>query len=415
MNNHTKSILSNYTNSKDKADFYRTQSIAHKLFILHNITKKEKSRLINSLHETEILELSKLLDPDELTDVIQFLPKHKQQRIIQKLNISIKEHVDFLLKFTPESAAGIMSVNYILIDTTFSKKQIEEKIESHMQNGKKEPTILVVDRFRHLIGELRLSALLLEKKEDLFSKLRELPTIKSDEDQEECINIFKQHKHEKLVVLDESNNILGLIHAKDLFKVIEQENTEDFYAIAGVHKEEDITDKISEKVKHRLGWLMINMATAFLAAFVVSLFESTISKIVILAAFMPIVAGMGGNAGSQTTAIIVRSLALKHIDKKLGFSILRKEFSAAIVNGVVIGFCVAVIALLYGQSSLFGLVVGLALLANLAIAAIFGTLVPLTLKAFDIDPASSSSVFVTTSTDVFGFMIFLGLATVMLL
>jgi magnesium transporter len=309
-----------------------------------------------------------------------------------------------------------MSINYIIVPIETSKTIILERIKKHIELGKKEPTILIVNSERKLLGELRISNLLFEKKEkEIYTNIKKLPSIRYDEDQTEVISRFKEHRHEKIIVLDEKETVMGLIHARDIFKLIEDENTENFYAISGLQKEEDITDSAFDKVKYRFSWLLINLLTAFLAAFVVSRFEETISKIVILAAFMPIVAGMGGNAGTQTVAILVRSLALKKIDSSLGKKILLNEILASSVNGLLIGLLVGLIAYIYGESILFGLVAGIATLLNLVIAALFGTIIPLILKTFGIDPASSSSVFVTTTTDVFGFLILLGLASIILI
>jgi len=415
MNNKTKTLLKNYTHSENKKKFYSQISFVEKISLLHILSKKQQKEILGYLTEDEILDIFKFLDPDEVTDYLIFLNEKKQSRIISKLNSSTRKKVNFLLKFTPESAAGLMNLNYILVSNQDSKKEIEERIKTHLNNGKKEPTILVLDEEEHLLGEMRITKLLFNTRKEMFSNLKELPSVIYNKDQEEVIDIFKKNKHEKIIVFDENNSIIGLIHAKDIFKVIEQENTEDFYAISGLHKEEDITDNPLTKVKFRIGWLVINLATAFLAAFVVSQFQNTISKLVLLAAFMPVIAGMGGNAGTQTTAIIVRSLTLKTIDSKLGRKILINELSAGIINGLIIGIIVTLIAYIFNQNLLFGLVAGSAILINLIIASVFGTLVPLILKAFNFDPASSSTVFVTTSTDVFGFLTFLGLATIVLL
>ena len=355
------------------------------------------------------------LDPDKITDIIQLLSKRKQKSILSKLNKTYREKVNYLLKFTSASAGGLMSLNYIIVLNTDSKKEILNRLEKHISSGKKEPTILVVNEENDFLGELRISNLIFNKYSDLFSNLKHLPIVNYNDDQEEVIDVFRKNKHEKVVVMDEDNSILGIIHAKDVFKAIEEEDTEDFYALAGVDKEEDIADNAIDKVKFRLSWLIINLATAFLAAWVVTLYEDTISKYVLLAAFMPIIAGMGGNAATQTTAILIRSLALKKIDSKLTQKILFSEIFASIINGIIIGLIVSIIAYSYDKNVMFGLIVGVAVVANMIIAAIFGTLVPLILKLFNIDPASSSTVFVTTATDVFGFFILLGLAKLFLI
>lgn len=409
------SLINSFYTSKDHIKYFETLNNSQKALILYSISEKFRVEILNRLTDIQITEIFKFLDLDEITDILQVLSRRRQNKIISKLNIKHKEKVNFLLKFAPDSAAGIMSLNYLIVTENTSKKEILSRLERHLALGKKEPTILVLDVTGNFLGEVRISNFLFEKKDGLFSKLKRLPHVIYNEDQEEVVDVFRKNSHERVVVLDDDGSILGIIHAKDVFKVIEEEDTEDYYALAGLDKQEDILDNAFEKVRFRLGWLIVNLATAFLAAWVVTFFEDTITKYVLLAAFMPIIAGMGGNAGTQTTAILIRSMALKKIDSKLTKQILGAETMAGIINGIIIGLLVAGIAYLFDSDLMFGVVAGLAIVLNLIIAAIFGVLVPLILKVVGYDPAASSSVFVTTATDVFGFFIFLGLASIMLM
>jgi len=416
MNTKIHNLINSFYSSDNKILYFKSLSNIHKSYLLYSVNDANKQKLLHHLNDNEIISIFNFLDPDEITDILQVLPKRRQKQILVKLNRKYKNKVKFLLKFTSNSAAGLMSLNYIIVSDTDSKKDIEKRLEKHLALGKREPTILVIDTNNNMcLGELRISALLFSKSGNLYSNLKKIPVVNYNDDQEEVIDVFRKNRHEKVVVLGEDNSILGIIHAKDVFKVIEEEDTEDYYAMAGLDKQEDISDPARLKVKFRLGWLLINLATAFLAAWVVTLYEDTISKYVLLAAFMPIIAGMGGNAATQTTAILIRSLALKKIDSKLTKKIVGSEIFAALINGFIIGLIVGLIAYFYNQNLLFGLIVAIALIANMVIAALFGTLVPLILKLFNIDPASSSTVFVTTATDVFGFFILLGLASVFLL
>ncbi len=406
-------LLSSFHNSEIKEEYFRNIQIKEKIILLQLLEKKEIKKLFSKLQFEELEEIFSYLDPDEITDILQELDLKKRNKILLKLNKDIKIKVDKLLEFSPRSAAGIMNLNYILIEINTSKKEILDKIEKHIKNGKKEPTIFIIDENRKLLGEIKISDILFEK--NFYEKLKQLPTVKYNLEHESCISIFKQHRQEKIVVLDEKDQIIGFIRAKDILGVIEKKNTEDFFQISGLHKEEDITDLALEKVRFRFRWLFINLITAFLAAIVISMFEETISKFVILAAFMPIIVAMGGNAGTQTVAILVRSMALEKIDSKLAQKIIINEFLASLVNGTIIGLIVGLIAYLSGQSPLFGVVVGMASLVTIIFAVVFGTLVPLILKSFNIDPASSSTVFVITCADIFGFFILLSLATLILI
>ncbi|MFW5705062.1 MAG: magnesium transporter [Nanoarchaeota archaeon] len=383
--------------------------------ILNHQSLKKKKRILDKIDYEHIMNIFHHLDPDEITDLVQLLPIHRQKHILKLLNQEIKNKVNFLLRFSPKTAAGNMNLNYIIVDYNTPKSKIIERIKKHIDGGKKEPTVLVLDNSEKLLGELRISHLLFDKKEEIYEHIKPLITVKYNENQEECVRLFARNKHEKIVVLDTDNSIIGIIHAGSILKMASEENEKDFYNFAGLHKEEEITDSYKEKVKFRLSWLIVNLFTAFLAAFVVGFYEETIQEFVLLAAFMPIVAGMGGNAGTQTTAMMIRGIALKKVDSSLIKKIIGNEFFAAIINGAVIGIIVGTIASFFGESVLFGLVVGLSNLLNLIVAAVFGSLVPYFLEAFGFDPAVSSSVFVTTATDVLGFIIFLGLATAILI
>lgn len=411
-----KHLLNLFNTQENKFIFFSSLSYEDKIFILENIHRKIKNEIISKLEDSEIVEIFERLDPDQVADLLQGLEGRKKTNVFLQLNKDLKVKVDFLLKFAPKSAAGIMSLNYIHINVTTTKKEILERIKKHLDSGKKEPTILVLDRDGHFIGELRISRLLFDtKQEDLFSNLKILPTVKYNEKQEDCIHLFKKNKNEKVVVLDDDDYILGIIHAKDIFKVIEEEETEDFYAIAGVHKDEDISDSAIQKVKFRFSWLLVNLFTAFLAAYVVSLFQKTISEVVIIVAFMPLIAGMGGNAGAQTTAVLIRSIALKKVDSSMMKKILFSEVTAGMINGLLIGIIVGVIAHLLNENILLGVVVGIALFCNLIIASFFASMIPFILKSLGFDPAVSSSIFVTTATDVLGFTVLLVLASKILI
>ncbi len=411
-----KHLLNLFENQENKFEFFISLSYEDKIFILENINLKNKTELISNLPDIEIIEIFERLDPDQVTDILQGLDNKKKAKVYLQLNKDLKLKVDFLLKFAPNSAAGIMSLNYIHVNVTTSKKEIIERIKKHIDSGKKEPTILVLDKKNHFIGELKISKLLIEKnQEDLFSNLKILPTIRYNEKQEECIFLFRRNKNEKVVVLDDDDYILGIIHSKDIFKVIEEEETQNFYAVSGVHKDEEITDTAIDKVKFRLRWLVISLFALFLSAYVISMFTETISKIVIIASFMPIIAGLGGNAGAQTTAIMVRSFALKKVDSNIIKKILFSELTAGAINGIILGLIITIFAYFFNQELLLGLVVGLAIFLNLIIASFFGTIIPYLLEKFNFDPAVSSSAFVTTLTDVLGFAILLVLATKILI
>ena len=212
-------------------------------------------------------------------------------------------------------------------------------------------------------------------------------------------------------VVDENNKILGIVTVDDIVEVMQEETTEDIHRLGGVDEEEKVDGSLRDSIKSRLPWLIVNLITAILAASVVGAFEGTISQVVTLATFMPIVAGMGGNAGTQSLTIVVRGIALGELDKDNGMRIFIKELLVGLTTGIVIGAIIAVLGFMWERNFVFGIVIGLAMILNMMVATMSGFIVPVILKKLKVDPALASAVFVTTVTDVLGFFFFLGLAT----
>ena len=383
--------------------------------VILSLSKRKGTMLINALKDDEILTISHYLSPDEVTDLLQLISnRDRRSKLLKRLGRDIREKVDFLLKFDPRTAAGMMSLDYVEVtpETTFD--ELAKITKRHEKRTGKIPVILVV-KDGYLIGELPIHELVLHKgKERVGPYVHRVPVIRYDSDEDAVINTFRKHKHNKIVVLDDDESILGVIYSDDILRLIGERTTQDLYQFAGVSEEEDVFDPFITKVRHRYNWLVINLMTEFLAASVVSLFQKTIQAYVFLAVYMPIVAGMGGNAGTQTLAVIVRGLALNKIDRTRAKSILINEVLAGIVNGVITGSLVALVAWLLNGNPVLGLVIALAMVINLMIAGFFGTLIPLVLKRLGKDPASSATIFITTATDVCGFLSFLGLASVLL-
>lgn len=363
----------------------------------------------------DILIMFKHLDPDEITDFLQHLPKDKHLKVSKKLDEHLKEKVEYLLKFDPKSAAGLMSFDYIIIQKTSELKTLYDKLKKAFKRGKRTPTVLIRDKENHLIGYISFKHFILNRPKSLAEVIEPIPSIYFDEHYDDVVKAVNNSEHKNLVVVDYENHILGIIDVSDLLKVIEEEKTSEVYNLAGVQKEEDILDSAFAKFKSRYKWLILNLFTAFMAAGVIAMFEDTLSKLILLAVYMPIVAGMGGNAATQTLAVVVRGLSVHEIDFKNKISVVKNEIIAGVMNGCVNGFIVALIAWGFNDMPMLGLVVGISMVINLFVAGFFGTILPFVLDRFDIDPAVAATVFVTTATDIFGFFVFLGLAEIMLL
>lgn len=397
-----------------KTEIFKQIPVNQQGEILFKLSKSLRVDILKDLNEAEIKKLIHYLDPDEMTDLLQLIHPKKKDKLVKTLSDEIKQKVEFLLSFNPKTAAGMMSLDYIIVPPDKTFNQVSRIVHKHEKRTGKFPAILVVnDGF--LLGELMAYKFALrDGKEKIDHFVRRVPSVRYNAPESEVVTKFKSHPHNKIIVLDEDESIMGVIYSDDILQIIEEKPVNALREFAGVSEEEDVLDSAFKKVKHRYKWLIINLATAFLAASVVSLFEETISAFVLLAVYMPIIAGMGGNAATQTLAVTVRGIALKEIKLETGRKVIKNEVLAGFINGSINGVIVAIIATLLNKSPLLGLVLAIAMVFNLMIAGFFGTVIPLIMKKLGKDPASSATIFITTATDVFGFFVFLGLATLVL-
>ncbi|MGE0792713.1 MAG: magnesium transporter [Candidatus Woesearchaeota archaeon] len=383
--------------------------------VLVQCNAKIQIKIFDKLNIKESIKLLKYLDPDEITDILQNLSQFKQKKILKEFNEKLQEKIEFLLKFDAKTAAGIMSLDYLEVDKNITFKQLTNLIKKHELRTDKFPAILVVDEGR-LIGEVKPHNLALSKYNEKIKKyITKVPSIRDDVHRNEVINIFKNNKHSKVVVLDEDLGILGIIYSDDILQIMHKTSAKHLGDFAGIMDEEDVLDTSFNKVKYRYKWLILNLFTGFLAASIVAIFENTIATFTLLAIYMPIIAGMGGNSGTQTLAIMVRGIALKELDWKNSRQVILKEVTAGCINGLINGVLVALIALWLHKSPLIGLILGISMIITLMAAAFFGSIIPLIMKKLGKDPATSATIFITTATDLFGFLIFLGLATMLLM
>lgn len=383
--------------------------------ILH-LSEDSTQQIIPKMSMEDIAGFLHYNDEDDATDVLQYLATDKRTKILEKLKEEKRKKIEKLLKFGRETAGGVMDLEYIIVKDTFTFKDIADKLQEHLDREKRVPFILLAREDGKIIGHIPHKNLIYSSPTTPASHLMvPLPLIKQTLDQEKILNKFRKNKSEALGVVDEDENIVGVIHVKDLVRIAQSEATEDVYGFAGVEREEVPSDSVDIKVNRRYKWLIINLATAFLAASVVALFEDTIAKVAILAVYMPVVAGEGGNTATQSLAVVVRGLAMEEYTWNQAKGIIFKEAVAGILNGIIMGITAACIAVIFGAPVMLGLILGIAMIVNLFVAGLSGALIPFILKSAKIDPAIASSVFVTTVTDVVGFFVFLGLGTLLLL
>lgn len=382
--------------------------------LLRKVTISVKKDILARTPDEDIIKIIETVDPDEATDILQLLTKAKREKILKELKEEVKDSLSTLLEFDANTAAGLMTLDYIQAEDTENIASVAKKFQLHERRTGRPPVILVLKDGK-LAGFLPGHELGFAARHELIGKyVKRLPSISYAASHNRVVEVFRAHPHSKVAVLNGDNKVVGIIYSDDVLKLIEDQTGASLYDFAGVSDEESVTDNAKSKVKFRYKWLIINLATAFLAAFTVSQFEETISKYVLLAVYMPIVAGMGGNAATQTLAVLVRGIALKQISLGTAFKTLKNEVGAGFVNGLINGFLVAFVVLVKDHDAKIALILALAMVINLIVAATFGTMVPLVMSKLKKDPAASATVFITTATDVLGFLTFLSLATVIL-
>lgn len=393
---------------------FRELSPEEQYKIINKLTPYIRQEILKRLEVEELRVLLEMFDPVEATDLLQLLPKKKRETVVETLNESLKRDLSLLLSFDPDTAAGLMNLNYVQVDKDCTIEQVAGKVKLHEERTGKLPLVLTFDKDT-LTGFLPIHKLVLARPHDKVQNfIKKIPTLKQSATQEQVLNFFRSNPHRKAVVLGERENVLGVIYSDDIIRLLQKQESASLYDFAGVREEESVYDTMKRKVKFRYKWLMLNLGTAFLAAFTVGLFEKTIASQVLLAVYMPIVAGMGGNAGTQTLAVMVRGLSTQEIGRQEILHVLKNEVGAGFINGLINGLIVFLIVLLFNQNMMVATVLGIAMVVNLLIAATFGTLVPVVMEKLGKDPAASATIFITTATDIFGFMAFLGLATLLL-
>jgi len=356
------------------------------------------------------------MSSDELVDLLESVSEDEAKSIMTKINIEDIDEVKELLTYPADSAGGIMATEFISVKENMTIGDTLVYLQKEAPEAETSYYIYVVDENTLLKGVISLRDIVVSgfdvKIYDIMNT--NAMSIPVDMDQEEVGHIFEKYGFLSMPVVNEAMQILGIVTADDIIEILSDEHTEDLYRLAGLQEDEKVTGSLKDSVTSRLPWLFVNLITAIMAAATVSLFESTIQRVVALATFMPIVAGMGGNAGTQTLTIIIRSIALREIHAKNAKKILIKEFGVGLFTGISMGIVVALLGWFWEKNVVFGIVIGTSMVLNMVAATISGFAVPVVLKKLDIDPALASAVFVTTVTDVLGFFFFLGLATLFL-
>src|SRR5215207_8051305 len=373
------------------------------------------AQLLATRSAEDIARLAQEIPSDDAAALIDNLPEELSVAVLDLMRPRESGVVENLLEYDEQTAGRIMNPHVFALNEDMT---VGESITELQSNRDVEMVfyLYVVDERRHLVGVVSLRRLLLVAPETPLKRIMtaDLISARVDMDQEEVARQVASYNLLAIPVVDEENKLVGVITVDDVIDVIKDEATEDVYRLAGLSGDDRVFSTPSESLRKRLPWLQVNLVTAFLAASVVALFEGTIARWATLAVFMPVVAGMGGNAAMQTLTVIVRGIALGELTFANTRKALFKEALVGLANGIGCGIVAALVVWLWKGSPGLGAVIGAAMVINMFVAATAGTLIPLGLRALKVDPALASSVFITTLTDVFGFLSFLGLATMLL-
>lgn len=407
----------------DSAEIITALDQEEQAAIVDRLQAPELAQVFAQMHEEDmrdvaqhmnVEDLAEVLDqmePDTAADLLGELEPQTAAELIEQMDESAE--VVSLMAYPDDSAGGIMNTPPASLRRWMTVAEAFTFIKQNYHDANEIFYLYVMDRYSRLIGVVNLRALILA---DPYQTIEEIMngdviSVRATVDQEEVAQVLSRYDLLAVPVVDDTERLVGIISHDDVIDVLEEEATEDIYRLAQVGEDAEIFSPIYRAIGNRLPWLIVNMATAFLASAVVSYFQGTIAQAAVLAAFMPIVAGQGGNAGTQTMTIMVRSLALGEINGRDTLAALWHEFRIGLLHGIALGILVGLAAWFWQGIPMLGLIIGLAMLGNLIIAAVAGVLVPMFLKFVHVDPALASSVFVTTATDVLGFTLFLGLAT----
>lgn len=384
--------------------------------VLTELEDTALDQVIREMDDKDVVEAISQLESDDAVDVLEDIDALARNRIIAAMPDEERLAVEEGLSYPEDSAGRMVQKNVITVPGAWTVGQVIQFLRSEEELPPEFYEIFIMDPLHHPIGMVSLSQLIRTHDRVPVSEIMDTDpkVVPADIDQEEVAHMFRQYDLTSVGVVDENGRLLGMITVDDVVDVIDEEAEEDILRMAGV-QETDITESVFVASKNRIVWLLVNLGTAILASMVIAMFEGNIEQMVALAILMPIVASMGGNAGTQTMTVTVRSLATKDLTSTNVRRVIGKEFAIAILNGAIMAIIIGLLSLAYFNDPLLGGVIAIAMIINMVMAGLAGILIPVGLEKVNIDPALASSIFVTTITDVVGFFAFLGLASIILM
>ena len=401
-------------NPKSKLLNFRGLSLQEKVEVMSNIPEYIQYEIFIQMNPKEIAETLECLETDDIINILKSFSEEKKDKILENIKEDKRENLKHLFDIDPDSAIGIMSTNFVIVDIDDFILEIAKQIKLHVKRTGKPPSIIVLEKNK-FVGYMPVYELgFVGPGTPIRRYVRAMPYVYEDADHQEILDVFHRKPQSRIVILSKSETVIGIIHSEDILSFLKGKEASSLYSVAGIQRHESAFDSPNRKYAFRSKWLAINLATSFLAAFTVSLFEATLTKYVFLAIYMPIIAGMGGNAATQTLAVMVRAISLDRVSLRKIWPVLRNELISGFYNGVTNGILIAMVSYLFSRNIGLSIVLGLSMVISLFIAAFFGTLVPVIMQKLGKDPASSATVIITTATDVIGFFSFFALAVIIL-
>ena len=385
-------------------------NIEAEIFI--EINESIQAEVLLLLSVESIAKILHKLESDNALQILEKLEENKKKKVLDKLLPKDRFLLEEGLSYPEDSAARIMQREFTAIPSNWTVGQTIDYLRENKELPKEFLEIFIIDNDFKPIGTVPSSRVLRAPRDSkMNSIMRKVPVlISANMDKEEVGHTFESYNLVSAGVVNKNNKLVGMITADDVVTVVQEEAEEDVLRLAGVGDEE-ITDSVVIKTKRRFNWLLLNLFTALIATWVIYLFEDAIKEMVLLAVLMPVVASMGGNAGMQTLAVTIRAIAKKELSSGNFFTVVTKEFIIGVLNGIIFAVITGIIVQLWFNQTNLSILIAVAMILNMVVAGLFGILVPVSLKKFNIDPAIASSVFVTTITDVIGFLSFLGIGS----
>jgi len=389
----------------------------HEGEVLLHLNDEARSVLIEKMDAESLVAATETLDTDDLADILPEMPQTVIQELLLTMEHQDRERLRSVLAYDEDTAGGLMDLDTVMVREDISLDVVFRFLRRREELPETTDSLFVVDRDGIFQGLLPFNTLLTNDTETLVGDImnRDIDGIPASMPAVDVANLFERRDLVTAPVVDDDNKLLGRITIDDVVDVIRDHADHSFMGMAGLTEEEDLFAPVVKSTRRRLVWLGVNLITAVLASYVIRQFDATIDKLVALAVLMPIVASMGGIAGSQTLTLVIRAMALGQIHSANAKRLLVKEIGVGIWNGVIWAFVVAAITEVWYQNLGLSIIIGLAIIVNLIVAAVAGALIPLLLRRLNIDPALSGSVVLTTITDVIGFAAFLGMAALFLI